>query len=594
MLERSRHRAAAVFGFLIFLALIFTTLPALAQSGREHLVYFRDTQHELNVYKIHGRMDGPTMMIIGGIQGDEPGGFLSADLYADLALKRGNLIVVPRANFLSILLYQRGPNGDMNRKFGDEVKKNGDRDSEIVRIIESLMAETDVMLNLHDGWGFYRPVWEDKLANPMRYGQSIISDAAEFVSPRNGRKLELGKMAEQVIAEVNAQIDNPRHHFHYMNTRTNEKNSPYREQQTSATYYALTRHGIPAFGVETSKNLPSIEMKVHQHNLAVNAFMKIFGLEPEQPRIYLVPPELKYIIVSVNGQVPVAVADGDTLYVDSGDTVEVIHLEANYDRGLSVDIQGLGTINDFRQPFKVTKPLFIVAQKDHMKFGRVKVALRPSGPESPGQQPRIAAPFKVLYFIVEVEGVRHIVADGEQLDAIRGDRIRLVDVLTQGDAPRDLCVNFKGFVGDQHGNTGEDRGHVINTAEDLMDRYSLSDTDKVYAVVAEQGNRVIARMTLRLNQPRLDYLVVQRNEGPRLCLRKGESMAVSPGDTIRVLDLKTNVPENRGVAVDIQGRTARENEPETLLSFKAVNGRKLTLEITRAGLSLGQVTINAG
>ena len=50
-------------------------------------------------------------------------------------------------------------------------------------------------------------------------------------------------------------------------------------------------------------------MKVHQHNLAINAFMKIFGLEPEQPRIYLEKPSLDYLVVAINNQIPVAVAD---------------------------------------------------------------------------------------------------------------------------------------------------------------------------------------------------------------------------------------------------------------------------------------------
>jgi hypothetical protein len=32
-----------------------------------------------------------------------------------MSLKKGNLIVVPRANFYSIIMNDRGPNGDMNR-----------------------------------------------------------------------------------------------------------------------------------------------------------------------------------------------------------------------------------------------------------------------------------------------------------------------------------------------------------------------------------------------------------------------------------------------------------------------------------------------
>jgi len=83
--------------------------PAQQRPGRQHLVYFADTPNELNVYRVFGARDGKTLMLIGGIQGDEPGGFLSADLYADIALQQGNLIVVPRANFYSIMLNNRGP-----------------------------------------------------------------------------------------------------------------------------------------------------------------------------------------------------------------------------------------------------------------------------------------------------------------------------------------------------------------------------------------------------------------------------------------------------------------------------------------------------
>ena len=83
-----------------------------------HEVFLPNTDHELHVYRIFGEQPGRTIMIIGGIQGDEPGSYLTADLYADIHLKKGNLIVVPRANFYSILLNRReGLTGDMNRKF---------------------------------------------------------------------------------------------------------------------------------------------------------------------------------------------------------------------------------------------------------------------------------------------------------------------------------------------------------------------------------------------------------------------------------------------------------------------------------------------
>ena len=575
------------------------------QARQEHAVYFRDTPYELNVYKIRGRKDGPTMMIIGGIQGDEPGGFLSADLYIDLALKTGNLIIVPRANFNSIIKFNRGSNGDMNRKFGRQ--NQGDYDSQIVRILEQLMSESDILLNLHDGWGFYRPQYESEQANPMRYGQSIIADSENYTSEKTGHKLELEKMALRAIKEINSQIENPKYHFHFMNTRTREPSTPYSEQRASATYYALTKHGIPAFGVETSKNLPDIEMKVHQHNLAINAFMKIFGLEPEQPRIYLEKPSLDYLVVAINNQIPVAVADGQTLYINPGDAIEVVHVEANYDRGLSVDIQGLGTINDFRQSYVINKPTFIVAQKDHIKFGRVPVSLSSSPPSSPaggpvryaGDKSKSSADekpvaFKVKSFLVEVNEVKKTVQPGETLEAVDGDRLVVTDIITEGPPPgSNLVVNFKGFVADKLNNTGEDRGHVINTATDLLERYSLSKREKVYEIVVELGKESLARMEIRLKPPTLDYMVLRHNGGPDQKIGNGGSLTLKVGDIVEVFDLKTNVVANDGVEIRVEGPVAKNIESKAMLAFKTEKDSPLTLIVTREGLTLGKIVLNS-
>ena len=137
--------------FWMILSSLFV-FPSQAFSKREHLVYFPNTAYELNIYKIYGKDPGKTLMLIGGIQGNEPGGFLSADLYADMSLKKGNLIVVPRANFNSIILNQRGPNGDMNRRFSPEDTSTSMEDK-IVTKLKELISESDYLLNLHDGSG---------------------------------------------------------------------------------------------------------------------------------------------------------------------------------------------------------------------------------------------------------------------------------------------------------------------------------------------------------------------------------------------------------------------------------------------------------
>ena len=176
-----------------------SALPALAgaiqRPHHQHITYFAHTPDELNVYRVYGAEDGNTLMIIGGIQGDEPGGFLSADLYADISLAKGNLIVVPRANFFSIIMKHRGPDGDMNRQFGDPVTAK--RHKKIVQVLKGLIAESDLFLNLHDGSGFYRPIWEGPMANPKRYGQSLIADTAIFTKA-DGSTVNMKAMAERV------------------------------------------------------------------------------------------------------------------------------------------------------------------------------------------------------------------------------------------------------------------------------------------------------------------------------------------------------------------------------------------------------------
>lgn len=88
--------------YAFFIALVFYLCSASPLWAKK-TVYFQGTDYELSVYQIWGRLKGRTVLIIGGIQGDEPGGYLSADPYADIALKKRDLIIIPRANLPSII-----------------------------------------------------------------------------------------------------------------------------------------------------------------------------------------------------------------------------------------------------------------------------------------------------------------------------------------------------------------------------------------------------------------------------------------------------------------------------------------------------------
>ncbi|HIJ56048.1 MAG TPA: hypothetical protein HPQ03_07975 [Deltaproteobacteria bacterium] len=482
------------------LLLLIIILPGSAFSQkRSHSVFFEGTDYELHVYRISGELPGKTLLLIGGIQGDEPGGFLAVDQYADISLAKGNLIVVPRANFQSIVLKRRKINEDMNRKFAEDRMKN--YETKIVSILKRLVQESDCLLNLHDGSGFFSNSWEGPNRNPMRFGQSIIVDANTFQNPKTGEVFQIGEIARSVVDQMNKHIKNPQYHFHFNNHRTHEAASQHKEQRKSATYYALYTCGIPAFGIETSKSL-SLELKVRHHNLAIKEFMKRFEIIPETPGINLDPPKLDYLVIAVNNALPVVVRNQQTLFVEPGDMVRISHIEANYERGLTADLEKYGTISDMRKQFPITRPTRVVVRKDYHSFGSVFIAL--NGGEKKQAVPAMAASVskhpevlpKLKDFKIRINGKERSYASYDRATIRKGDLLEILDVTAHHGDPSDWVVNFKGFVGDRRNNTGEDRGYVIRTDKDLWQRYSLHQKGRSYQIVVTHEDRTLGKLYL--------------------------------------------------------------------------------------------------
>ncbi|MDR2934652.1 MAG: hypothetical protein LBV70_02020 [Candidatus Adiutrix sp.] len=564
-----RRLAAQLTAFILVLAA--APLPA-QRAGRQHLVYWAGTPQAVEVFRIFGREPGPTVMIMGGIQGDEPGGFLSADLYADVSLKRGNLIVLPRANFKSITSFSRGTEGDMNRKFRDDLGDDHDRDA--VTLIKSLIRESDLFLNLHDGSGYYRPTYESELANPNRYGQSVIADAESYLHEPTGRVIPLAHYAQEVIDRVNREIDEPLQFFHFFNTRTGADDSPYKEQRRSASYYALTQAGIPAFGIETSKQLPSLELKVHHHNLAVNAFLDLFGVEMDRTSLTLPPPRLSHVIVAVGEHPPVAVADGQTLLAAPGETITVVEVAANYDRGLSVAVDDLGNWNDLGRPLRLERPAAITIRKDQTVIGRIRLEplseagpprlrpplpwrsvragepavlaeaelVRPAGGEGDAASVggSLSAPGRITGFVVDVDGRRAEVAAGGVLAVPAGALVTMADLKVEGGGlPDGVVMNLRGFVPKEKmiHNDGEDRGVPADTGRDLMPAFSLDGRGVDYAINAEQGKTILASATLSLVKPRLLSVTIVVNGAARV-LPIGSRTVLPEGAAFTVTEIK--------------------------------------------------------
>lgn len=227
---------------------------------------------DFTLQRLSGSKPGPTLLIIGGIQGDEPGGFNAAALLAThYQVQQGNLWVVPNLNFPSILQRSRGIHGDMNRKFAS-LPKSDPEYHQVVRIKEIIRhPQVDLVFNLHDGSGFYHPQRINRLRNPDRWGQSCIIDQSELPNSRFGRLEELSRTT---VARVNAAALSPQHYFHLKNTETATSDS---EMQQTLTYYAV-RNNKPAFGIEASKSFAT-HIRAYYLLTALEAYMEQVGVE---------------------------------------------------------------------------------------------------------------------------------------------------------------------------------------------------------------------------------------------------------------------------------------------------------------------------
>ena len=222
---------------------------------------------DFSVHKMTSDVPGHTVLIVGGIQGDEPGGFNAASIITThYKITSGNVWVVPNLNFLSIIKRSRGVYGDLNRKFAD-IKKN-DPEFETIEKIKSLILndQVDLVLNLHDGSGFYRDAYIDKLRNPNRWGQCIIADQEALADVRFGN---LAELAKRTVKNVNSALLDTSHTYSFMNTRTREGNE---EMAKTLTYFTILNNK-PAFGIEASKSLPTHE-RAYYHIRAIESFLK--------------------------------------------------------------------------------------------------------------------------------------------------------------------------------------------------------------------------------------------------------------------------------------------------------------------------------
>jgi predicted deacylase len=143
--------------------------------------------------------DGPTVLLVGGVHGNEPAG---ADALQRLCrgldigritLRRGHLIIVPGANVYGLANYVRS-NGSWNPLQSD-LNRNFPVSGPTEKLSQQLAAladRADWVLDFHEGWGYHR-----------LHNGSVGSTLTSTDDPRSQAA------AERAIGLVNLSIDAP-------------------------------------------------------------------------------------------------------------------------------------------------------------------------------------------------------------------------------------------------------------------------------------------------------------------------------------------------------------------------------------------------
>lgn len=254
----------------VLTVLLLLTVAATAHAG---------ANLDFTLHKLDSGRPGPTILVVGGVQGDEPGGFSAAALLiSHYKITSGAVWVVPNLNFLSIIRCSRGVYGDMNRKFAN--LDPSDPEYAAVQKIKDIITNpsVDAVLHLHDGWGYYSPTVVSEWQCPQRWGQSVIIDQDAIDAKKFGNLREL---AERAAAAANDHLYEPGHAYHVKNTHTHDLDSETAKEMSKTLTYFSIGQGKPAFGIEGSKNLPP-PMRTYYHLRVIESFLHSFGITFER------------------------------------------------------------------------------------------------------------------------------------------------------------------------------------------------------------------------------------------------------------------------------------------------------------------------
>ncbi len=183
-----------------------TPEPFVVAEGEQQRSMMAGTAEETPLYIFGSGKPGPVLMVLGGVHGNEPGGWMAAERLVDeLRPTTGALLIVPRANKLAIAQFVRTTDelGDLNRLYpGDP---NGLPMSRMAYEIVQTLTEfhATMLLDMHESWAFYKDRTSTQ-GGTAYLGQTVSSPGDPGTS-----------LGEAIVDQENQRIQAPQERLYF-------------------------------------------------------------------------------------------------------------------------------------------------------------------------------------------------------------------------------------------------------------------------------------------------------------------------------------------------------------------------------------------
>ncbi len=257
---------------LIFLAFSGAWLSAQQQTEGSRFSSGKiaaGTDWETDYYVVDSDHEGPTVLIIGGMHGNEPAGARAAEQIRHWPIVRGKMVVVPRANVMALQAKTRLTPGqpetskNLNRNFPSLEEPNRMRvqpQGELAKALWqfAVKVKPDWLIDLHEGYEF-RVSHQPPEGKEKSVGSSVIYQGSG----------KMDALAKRMIAAADETVSDPDRKFSLI------RSGPVSSGIAGACIRVMGAEGLI---LETTYNFQPLSIRTRQHRAMVNVLLNEIGM----------------------------------------------------------------------------------------------------------------------------------------------------------------------------------------------------------------------------------------------------------------------------------------------------------------------------